>query len=101
MKQLEKSHEALLRDILRDVYAFGVARIPNPLLYRWFKAQKISKNTWRYFVEMWDEILEENEDTREWRLAFIDTGRTDELALVCLDPEGTKVSYIRPLSEKC
>ena len=97
---MEKVHEVLMMDVLRDVYQFGSARLPYHLMYRWFRAEKIGKRTWLRIIDMWDEVREEHGDEEGWRIGFIDTGRSDDLTLVCLDPEGARESYMKPLIAK-
>jgi len=94
---MDRTHETLLLDVLRDVYDFGAARLPYRLLYRWFKADRISKRVWSGLSAHWDTVLEEFGDTVGHRLGYYHSERSDDLTLICLDPIGAKVSEFRPL----
>lgn len=99
--KMDKAHEALMRDVLKDVYTFGAARLPYYLLYRWFGAIKIGKNTWRKISELWDEMLEDYEDENGWQIGLLETGRQDEMTFFCIPPAGDEKTYIQPISARC
>jgi hypothetical protein len=90
-------HETMLLDILRDVWIFGAAPIPYYSVYRWFKAERLTKRVWAALNAHWETVREENGDGEGWRLGWIDTGRSDILMFVCLDPEGASKSHLKPV----
>jgi len=93
---MDRAHEALLMDHLRDVYDYGATRIPYALLKRWFGAERITKKLWTGLEERWQGVLDENKD-EGWRLGYADNSRSDDMTLICLDPEGAEESYLKPL----
>ena len=94
---MDRTHETLLLDTLRDVFDFGAARLPYRLLYRWFGADRLSKRVWSGLVAHWETVLEERNDKDGWRLGYVDNGRTDDITLICLDPMNAKASYLKPI----
>jgi hypothetical protein len=86
-------------DTLRDVFDFGAARVPFRFLNRWFEAERLTKRVWSGLRAAWDRVLEERGDSDGWRLGFIQNGRSDEITLVCLDPDGAATSCLKPIEK--
>lgn len=97
---MDPVHETLLKDFLRDVWAYGSDRLSYRLLNRWFKAERITKRVWLAIQAQFEAVREEVGDTQGWRLGILETTRADYLTFIVLDPVGAKTSYMIPLSDK-
>ncbi len=92
-------HDA--RDFLSDVADYGAARLSYNRLYRWFDADRLTDKRWAELAGLFDEILaERGEGDEGWRLGKIDFGRSDEVVLVCMDPEDAEEPSIKPVSSR-
>jgi hypothetical protein len=92
-------HEAL--DFLADVADYGAGRLTYNRLYRWFDADRLTNKRWGELADLFQEVLTERGEGQEgWRLGMIDFGRTDEIVLVCMDPEGTDEPSIKPVTAR-
>lgn len=94
---MDRTHETLLLDAMRDVYIHGATRIPWYLWYRWLNAERMTKNKWRDVEKLWDGLMDDLGDEDGYKLAFVDNRRDDFLTLILLDPVG---ELIKPLSTK-
>lgn len=59
---MDRHHENLLKDALRDVLSLGATTLEWRLVYRWFNAQRMTKQRWQTFLALWDEVLAEAGD---------------------------------------
>lgn len=97
---MNPTHETLLTDVLRDVYVYGSARVLWHHWYRWLDIDRMTKNKWRDIQRRWEALLDDFGDKNGWRLGFVDNDRGDFLTLICMDPEGAKSSWLKPVSAK-
>lgn len=94
---MDRTHETLLLDVLRDVYVHGSARVAWYQWYRWLNAERMTKNKWRDVEKRWAALLDDLGDDDGYELGFVDSDRGDFLTLVLIDPKG---ELIKPISAK-
>lgn len=94
---MDRTHETMLLDTLRDVFDFGTARLPYRLLNRWFEAERLSKRVWVGLDAHWQTVLDERNDKTGWRLGYIRNERSDEITLICLEPKRGAQSRFQPI----
>lgn len=97
---MDRTHETMLTDVLRDVYTFGSARVAWHHWYRWLGIERMTKNKWREVQGRWETLLDDVNDQDGWRLGYVDNDRADFLTLVCLDPDDAAERLLKPISKK-
>lgn len=98
---MDHTHETMLTDVLRDTLVYGAATVSWHKFYRWLDADRMTKKKWQDVQRRWELLVtDEFKEPVKWRLGFADHGRDDFLTLICLDPEGAKESWLKPISAK-
>lgn len=91
---IKTPYELQLRDLLKDVYETGMARVEWRILKRWLNVIRVTNRVWEELQERWVEIIEQegktSENDKAWRLGHLDWD-TDHckqyLTLICMDPK--------------
>lgn len=95
---MDRHHEGLLRDVLRDVLDKGAATVEWGLLYRWLGAQRITRQRWQQVLQMWTVIIEDG-DYEAYRLGRRAFDSASFCTFVLLPPEGSDEPVFKPLED--